>query len=140
MDLRVGFRSCFSSTRKPRSSGRPASTSVANWRVKVVNTLDFTRPLRPGILMLMLRLMPLALFLGLARFGGRAGFLVGLLLDLLDFDDLGGEQPHFLDPADGFVLAGDLERALALLAMRVHRHVVVFGITGGLNGVRGGME
>ncbi len=45
--------------RSPRSNGRPASTSVANWRVKVVNTFDFTRPLRPGILMLMFMLIPL---------------------------------------------------------------------------------
>ena len=63
MPLSVGFRSCFSSTRRPRSSGRPASTSVANWRVKVVRTLDLTRPPRPGILMLRLTLSP-ALLLG----------------------------------------------------------------------------
>ena len=38
--LKVAFVSCFSSTRNPRNSGKPASTSVANWRVKVVSTLD----------------------------------------------------------------------------------------------------
>ena len=48
MPLRVALRSCFSSTRRPRSSGRPASTSVANCRVKVVNTLGGTPP-KPGI-------------------------------------------------------------------------------------------
>src|SRR5207245_7467222 len=36
------------------------------------------------------------------------------------------EQPHLLDPPDGFVLAVDLERALGLLAMRIHRHVIEF--------------
>ena len=50
--LRTGLRSCFSSTRKPRNNGRPASTSVANWRVKVQSTLAFTLPPNPGILML----------------------------------------------------------------------------------------
>ena len=75
---------------------------------------------------------PLALLLGL-RFGRRAGLLVALLLDLLDLDDLGREQAHFLDPADGLVLAGDLERALGLLAMGVHRHVVVFWHRGNLS-------
>ena len=49
--LEVGVASpVFRSTRKPRSRGRPACTSVANWRVKVLRTLDLTRPLRPGIL------------------------------------------------------------------------------------------
>ncbi len=51
---------------------------------------------------------------------------LGFFLYLLDLDDLGREQAHFLDPADGFVLGGDLECALALLAVRVHCHVIVF--------------
>src|ERR1035441_4290127 len=83
IDLRVGFRSCFSSTRKPRSRGSPASTSVANWRVNVVRTLDFTRPLRPGILMLRLTLkpLPLPLPLGLAPvLGAGPAFLSDLSL------------------------------------------------------------
>jgi len=32
MDLSVAFLSCFSRTRNPRRSGKPASTSVANCR------------------------------------------------------------------------------------------------------------
>ena len=66
--FKVGCLSCFSSTRKPRNSGRPASTSVANCRVKAVSTFDLTRPLSPG--MLMLRFIP-RLFL-------PAAFLAGL--------------------------------------------------------------
>ena len=126
MALRVGLRSCFSSTRSPRSSGRPASTSVANWRVKVVRTLDLTRPLRPGILMLMLSWRRPSSCRRLSR--RRAGLLVGLVLvlGLVDLDDLGGEQAHLLDPANGLVLAGDLQGALGLLAMGIHRHVIVF--------------
>ena len=81
IDLRVGFLSCFSSTRKPRSRGNPASTSVANWRVKVVRTLDFTRPLRPGILMLRLTLSPLPFFLAPALGAGPA-FLSAFSLPL----------------------------------------------------------
>ena len=124
MRLRVALRSCFSSTRKPRSSGRPASTSVANWRVKVVRTLGLTLPLRPGILIS--RFMRAALFLA-AGFGGAAlAFLSAFFLGLVGLDDFGGEQPHFLDAADGLVLAGDFDGALGLLAVGVQRHVIVF--------------
>src|ERR1035441_9398474 len=69
--------------------------------------------------------LALALCLG-AGLRSRAGLPVGLVLGGLHLDDLGREQVHLLHPADRFVLAGNLERALALLAMRVHRHVVVF--------------
>src|SRR2546429_6522178 len=53
--LSVGFFSCRSSTRSPRNNGKPASTSVANCRVKVVNTFGLTFPPSPGILMLRLK-------------------------------------------------------------------------------------
>ena len=62
-----------------------------------------------------------------AGFLGGLGLhlLVGLPLDLIDLDDLGGEQAHFLDPTDGLVLVGDFERSLGFLAPRVHCHVIV---------------
>ena len=77
ISLSTGLRSCFSKTRRPRSSGKPASTSVASCRVKVVSTAGFTPPLKKGILMLMLTPPPFfplgAAFLGapfLAPFAG----------------------------------------------------------------------
>ena len=62
-----------------------------------------------------------------AFLGGVAGGLVCPVLDLADFDDFGGEQPHLLDPANSFILTGNLERALGFLAMGIHGHIAVFG-------------
>ena len=136
MPLSVGLRSCFSSTRKPRSSGRPASTSVANWRVKVVRTLDFTSPLKPGNLDVDVDPPPF-LPLPAALAPALAAFLSGLLLGLVHLDDLGREQAHLLDAPDGFVLAGDFEGALGLLALGIHGHVTEFRHNGsfGCSGV-----
>jgi hypothetical protein len=66
-----------------------------------------------------------AAFGGFAGFAGPLGLSVRLVPDLVDFDDFGGEKPHFLHPPDGLVLAGDLEGAFGLLAPRIHRHVIV---------------
>ena len=126
MFLRVTLRSCFSRTRSPRSRGRPASTSVANWRVKVQRTLDLTLPLRPGILIS--NVEGAALLFGAAFAGGGLGLFVGLVLGfgLIDLDDFGGEEVHFLDPGDGLVLAGDFQGAFGFLAVGIHRDVTVF--------------
>ena len=123
ISFRVRLRSCFSRTRSPRRSGRPASTSVANWRVKVVRTLGFTRPLRKGILICDVhRAALLALFArgGLGFFGGA------LFLDLVGLDDFGRERLHVFDAADGFVLAGGLNDSFGFLAAIVKGYVSVF--------------
>ena len=86
-------RSCFSSTRKPRSSGKPASTSVANWRVKVVRTLDFT-PAQAGDRCCVDFARGL---LRRAAFAPAAGFLV-VACSWPSLDDVGREKAHFLDP------------------------------------------
>jgi len=76
--LKRGERSCFSSTRNPRRSGRPASTSVASCRVNVVNTFGCTRPLNPGILMLRFTFRPPP-FLPPPFMAGLAFFAAALL-------------------------------------------------------------
>ena len=74
--------------------------------------------------------------------GGGPGLPArGLFLRaLFGLDDLGGEQAHFLDPADGLVLAGDFNRALRFLAPVVQSDIIVFRhsglITPNTSGVR----
>ena len=63
---------------------------------------------------------------------GPGRFLLGRLffLDFFGFDDFGGEQAHFLDPANGLVLAGDFNRAFRFLATVVQSDVIVFRHSG----------
>ncbi len=122
ISLRVTFRSCFSSTRKPRSNGKPASTSVASWRVKMVRTFGFTLPLRPGILMLMLMLTPFFRLCPCRRPCPWPAFILGLV----HLDHLGREIAHFLEPPDGFVLVGDIQGSLGFLPSGIHGHVAEF--------------
>jgi hypothetical protein len=58
--------------------------------------------------------------------GGGFGLLLALFPDLVHLDDFRREETHFLDAGDGFVLAGDFEGALGLLAASVHRYVTEF--------------
>ena len=103
--LEGGIRSCFSSTRRPRSSGRPASTSVANCRVKVVRTLGLTLPLRPGILMLRLTSPPFFLAPALPA-GAALAFLSAFSLALSTSTTLVGNKPISLTrPMASFWLA-----------------------------------
>ena len=67
-----------------------------------------------------------AFLFGAAFACGGPGLFVGLGFGLIDLDDFGGEKVHFLDPADGLVLAGDFQGAFGFLAVGVHRDVTVF--------------
>ena len=63
---------------------------------------------------------------GAAFFGGLFGGGLGRLAAAFVLDDLGGEEPHVADAADGLVLAGDFEGALGFLAAGVHGDIVEF--------------
>ena len=53
---------------------------------------------------------------GLGGLGGRLGFFAGgFFLGTVSLDNLRGEQTHFLHPADGLVLAGNLDGAFGFL-------------------------
>ncbi len=65
---------------------------------------------------------PAALLLA-RRLARRLGFLVRRLLDLVHLHNPRREKAHFLHTTDGFVLTGDLDGALLLLALLIHRHV-----------------
>src|SRR4029077_15099827 len=61
---------------------------------------------------------------GFSGFAFGVGLFLFLVLGLVEFDDFGGEQAHFLDAANGLVLAGDFQGALGLLAMGIHGDVI----------------
>ena len=64
--------------------------------------------------------------------GGGPGTLGSefFIPNFFGFDDFGREQAHFLDPANGLVLAGDFNRAFRFLATVVQSDVIVFRHSG----------
>jgi hypothetical protein len=82
--------------------------------VNVVRIFGLTLPPRPGILISRLSAPP---FFFAGGPGGRLGlFGGGFFLNPVGLGDLGGEQPHFLHAADGFVLAADFDGAFGFVA------------------------
>ena len=104
--LRVGFRFLLFEHAQAAQQRQAGIDEGGQLPGESGQDLGFNLPAKPGDLDVDAK----ALFF-CPGFGAAFGLLLALLFGLVHLDDLGREQSHFLDAADGLVLVGDFEGA-----------------------------